>query len=47
MIKIWVDNADGDDEEGNKNLTRNFFINNNLSKTAIIKIFNVEYEEDF
>ncbi|CAF2837886.1 unnamed protein product [Rotaria sp. Silwood2] len=48
MIKIWIDNVDGDDdEEENKNLARNFFINNNLSKTAIIKIFNIEYEKDF
>ncbi|CAF3958848.1 unnamed protein product, partial [Rotaria sp. Silwood1] len=47
MIKIWIDNVDGDDEKENKNLTRNFFINNNLSKTAIIKIFNIEYENDF
>ncbi|CAF4335264.1 unnamed protein product [Rotaria sp. Silwood2] len=47
MIKIWIDNVDGDDEEEDKNLTRNFVINNNLSKTAIIKIFNIEYEKDF
>ncbi|CAF1359891.1 unnamed protein product [Rotaria sordida] len=47
MIKVWIDNADGDDEEENKNLTRNFFVNNNLSKTTIIKIFNIEYEKDF
>ncbi|CAF3742278.1 unnamed protein product [Rotaria sp. Silwood1] len=46
-IKIWIDNLDDDDEEGNKNLTRNFFINNNLCKTAIIKIFNIEYEDEF
>ena len=47
MIKIWIDNVDGDDEEENKNLTQNFFRNNNLSKTARIKIFNIEYEKDF
>jgi hypothetical protein len=47
MIKIWIDSFDGADDEGHKNLTRNFFINNNLSKTAIIKIFIIEYEKDF
>ena len=47
MIKIWIDHADGDDVEKNKNITQNFFINNNLFKTAITKIFNIEYEDDF
>ena len=47
MIKIWIDIFDGTDKEENENITRNLFINNNLSKTAIIKIFNIEYEDDF
>ncbi len=47
MIKIWIDRFDGDDKEENENITRNFFINNNLSKTAIIKIFSIEYDEKF
>jgi hypothetical protein len=47
MIKIWIDRVDGDNKEEIQNITRHFFINNNLSKTAIIQIFTIEYQEDY
>jgi hypothetical protein len=47
LIKIWIDVFEDDDGEKNRNVTRNFFLNNKLSDKAIMKIFIVEYEDSF